>query len=114
MKEVFGAEPVNSELLHAKNKLSSSFFKRGIFIGLFSGIAYGFYSAFLTLGMSTGIWADWYGPNTVLPALAITYMLAALGSAVNDTLSAIWAIIIAALKGSLVTFSEQLKLNQVE
>lgn len=110
MKDVFTAGTATSaDLLNAKNKLSSSFFKRGILIGLLSGIAYGFYSAFLTLGMSTGIWADWYGPNTVLPALAITYMLAALGSAVNDTLSAIWAIIIAVVKGKFGDFLRTVK-----
>lgn len=110
MKEGFSAGTVsNVQLLAAKDKLSSSFFKRGIIIGLLSGICYGFYSSFLTLGMSTGIWSQWYGPNTVLPALAVTYMLAALGSAVNDTISAVWAVIIAATKGKLGDFFRTVK-----
>ncbi|MCX7884506.1 MAG: hypothetical protein N2448_05695, partial [Caloramator sp.] len=48
----------------AKKKLSAQFFREGIIIALFSGLMYGFYSAFLTLGMKNGVWADWYGPNT--------------------------------------------------
>lgn len=104
MKEVFGAESVNSELVNAKNKLSSSFFKRGIIIGLISGLFYGLYSAFITLGMSTGIWSEWYGAKSVLPAFAVVYLLGALGAAINDTISAVWAIIIAAIKGKLGDF----------
>ncbi len=109
MKEVLGAATVDSELLNAKNNLASSFFKRGIIIGLISGLFYGLYSAFITLGMSTGIWAEWYGPNTVLSAFAITYLLGALGAAINDTLSAVWAVIIAAIKGKLGDFFRTVK-----
>ena len=70
----------------AKKKLSSQFLKKGITIALFSGLMYGFYSAFLTLGMTKGVWSDWYGVNAAgLSAFAITYLLGALGSAVNDT-----------------------------
>ena len=104
MNGILNAGAVNSELLQAKNKLSSSFFKRGIIIGLISGLFYGLYSAFITLGMSTGVWAEWYGANSVLPAFAIAYLLGALGAAINDTISAVWAIIIAAMKGKLGDF----------
>lgn len=109
MREIFGAGTANTELLDAKNKLSSNFFKRGIIIGLLSGLCYGFYSAFLTLGMSSGIWTEWYGVDSILPAFAITYFLGALGSAINDTFSAIWAIIIAAIKGKLGDFVRTIK-----
>jgi drug/metabolite transporter (DMT)-like permease len=95
----------NLEANIAKQKLSSNFLKKGIFIALFSGLMYGFYSAFLTLGMTKGIWGDWYGTNTAgLSALVITFLLGALGSAVNDICSAIWAIIYAAVKGKLGDF----------
>lgn len=104
-----GAGTVSLDLLQAKNKLSSTFFTKGVIIALLSGLCYGFYSSFLTLGMSTGIWADWYGANTVLPAFAVTYMLGALGSAVNDTLSAIWAVIIAITKGKFGDFVRTVK-----
>nr|WP_315019894.1 hypothetical protein [uncultured Aminipila sp.] len=109
MKDVLMAGTADAKLLEAKNKLSSSFFKRGIIIGVISGLFYGLYTAFLTLGMSTGIWAEWYGANSVLPAIAITYLLGALGAAINDTISAVWAVLIAAYKGKLGDFFRSVK-----
>lgn len=99
-----GAGAISLDLLQAKNKLAAGFFSKGIVIGIISGLFYGLYTAFLTLGMSTGVWAEWYGVNSVLPAFAITYMLGALGAAINDTLSAVWAIIIAIIKGKFGDF----------
>lgn len=99
-----GAVAVSLDLLQSKNKLASNFFTKGIIVGLISGLSYGLYTAFLTLGMSTGVWSEWYGANSVLPALAITYLLGALGAAINDTISAVWAILIAAMKGKLGDF----------
>ncbi|WP_346884260.1 hypothetical protein [Clostridium sp. UBA4395] len=108
MKE--GSKTVSLEAITAKNKLSSDFLKKGISIALFSGLMYGFYSAFLTLGMTKGVWGDWYGANTAgLSAVAITYVLGALGSAVNDTCSAVWAVIYATVKGKLGDFFRCLK-----
>ncbi|HAR84434.1 MAG TPA: hypothetical protein DCR69_01755 [Clostridium sp.] len=108
MKEV--SKTVSLEAITAKNKLSSDFLKKGISIALFSGLMYGFYSAFLTLGMTKGVWGDWYGANTAgLSAVVITYVLGALGSAVNDTCSAVWAVIYATLKGKLGDFFRCLK-----
>lgn len=101
---------VSAEAIAAKKKLSSDFLRKGITIALFSAVMYGFYSAFLTLGMTKGVWGDWYGPNTAgLSALVITYVLGALGSAVNDTCSAIWAMLYAAVKGKLGDFFRCLK-----
>lgn len=95
----------NEAAVAAKKKLSAEFFRKGITIALFSGLMYGFYSAFLTLGMTKGAWSDWYGTNTVgLSAFAVTYLLAALGSAVNDTCSAVWAIVYAGVKGKFGDF----------
>ncbi|SCI74433.1 Uncharacterised protein [uncultured Clostridium sp.] len=100
----------NAAALEAKKKLSANFLRKGITIALFSGVMYGFYSAFLTMGMSKGIWEDWYGKNTAgLTVLAITYLLGALGSAVNDTCSAVWAILYAAIRGKLGDFFRCLK-----
>ncbi|EHJ02085.1 protein of unknown function DUF6 transmembrane [Clostridium sp. DL-VIII] len=96
---------INASAIAAKKKLSSQFFKKGITIALFSGLMYGFYSAFLTLGMTKGVWSDWYGSNSIgLSAFAITYLLAALGSAVNDTCSAVWAMLYAGVKGKFGDF----------
>jgi len=100
----------NATALEAKKKLSSKFFKKGIFVAILSGMCYGLYSTFITLGMSNGVWADWYGPNTaMLSAFVITFMIGALGSAINDTVSAIWCIGIAAAKGKLGDFFRTLK-----
>ncbi len=101
---------VNPTAAIAKKKLAASFFKKGIFVAILSGMCYGLYSAFLTLGMSNGVWADWYGINeAMLSAFVVTYMLGALGSAINDTISAIWCLGIAAVKGKVGDFFRTLK-----
>lgn len=102
MKEVTNALDKASV---AKQALSSKFFRKGITVAILSGMCYGLYSTFITLGMSKGIWADWYGVNTAaLSAFVITYMVGTLGSAINDTVSAIWCMGIAAFKGKLKDF----------
>lgn len=89
----------------AKKKLASKFFAKGITIGLLSGLTYGMFAAFLTLGMSMGVWADWYGPNTAgLSTFAVIFILGALGSAVNDLCSAVWALINVGIKGKMGDF----------
>ena len=94
-----------ASLLAAKKKLSDSFFRKGITVAILSGMCYGMYSAFITKGMDEGVWVDWYGANNAgLSAFTITYVLAALGSAINDSCSAIWAGGIAAFKGKLGDF----------
>ncbi|AWI07146.1 membrane protein [Clostridium drakei] len=104
------SKAMSSETIVEKNNLKSNFLKKGISIALFSGLMYGFYSAFLTMGMKKGIWADWYGGNKAgLSAIVITYVLAALGSAVNDTCSALWAVGYATLKGKIGDFFRCLK-----
>ncbi|MEG6617629.1 hypothetical protein V6C27_14630 [Peptococcaceae bacterium 1198_IL3148] len=102
--------PPSAAAVAAKKKLSSNFFKKGVTVGILSGMCYGLYSAFLTLGMANGVWADWYGPNTAaLSAFVITYMLGSLGSALNDTISALWCMGIAAFKGKLGDYFRTLK-----
>ncbi|MCG8565388.1 MAG: hypothetical protein MI747_09945 [Desulfobacterales bacterium] len=91
-------------------KLASDFRRKGIMIALLSGLLYGFYTAFMTLGMSKGVWVDWYGVNKAgLSAFAITYLLSALGAATNDSLSAIWAFGTAAVRGRAGDFFRCLK-----
>ena len=88
-----------------KKEMKDNFLKKGIRIGLLSGALYGVYTALLTLGMSTDIWGDWYGENTSgLTIFTITYLLAALGNALNDTCSAIWALFNAAKDGKFQDF----------
>ena len=108
MNDVSGS--ANANAVAAKKKLSSKFFKKGITVAILSGMCYGLYSAFITLGMSNGVWGDWYGVNTAaLSAFVVTFMLGALGSALNDTISALWCIGIAATKGKLGDFARTLK-----
>ena len=106
--EVSGSN--NPAAIAAKMKLASDFRRKGIMIALLSGLLYGFYTAFMTLGMSKGVWVDWYGVNKAgLSAFAITYLLSALGAATNDSLSAIWAFGTAAVRGRAGDFFRCLK-----
>lgn len=99
-----------SDLLNAKRKLSSDFFKKGVFIAVLSGMCYGLYSAFLMKATGSGVWSQWYDPaQKALSAFVVTYVLGALGSAINDTCSAVWCWIIAAGKGKLKDFFRCLK-----
>lgn len=108
MNEVSRASDLSA--LAAKNHLSKQFFKKGIIIAILSGVTYGLYSAFMTLGMSKGIWGDWYGVNNAaLTAFTITYILGALGSAVNDTCSAGWALLNVGVKRKFGDFVRTLK-----
>ena len=65
---------MNSNAIAAKRKVDSAFMKKGVFIAIMSGVTYGLYTGFLTLGMARGVWAaDWYGANTSgLSVFAIT------------------------------------------
>ena len=93
------------EIDEIKAELKNGFLKKGIKIALFSGVTYGTYTACLTLGMTKGVWSDWYGENTAgLSAFVIVYLLAALGNAINDTSSAIWSIANAIYQGKFQDF----------
>jgi len=108
MFEASGSQ--NLAAIEAKNKLSADFKKKGILIALLSGLCYGFYTAFMTLGMSKGVWIDWYGANKAgLSAFAITYLLGAIGAALTDSCSAGWAVLISIVRGKLGDFFRCLK-----
>lgn len=99
-----------SNAVAEKHKISVSFFKKGITVAILSGIFYGLYTVFMTKGMSEGVWTDWYGPNEAgLSAFAITFVLGALGSAVNDTVSGVWTLINVSIKGKLGDFFRTVK-----
>lgn len=96
--------------LQAKKQLDARFFKKGLTVAILSGMCYGLYSAFLTLAMARGVWAEWLNPSvSVLSAFVATYMLGAMGSAINDTVSALWCLLTAAAKGKLGDFFRTLK-----
>ncbi len=104
------AAPKNA--LAAKQAQEKSFRKKGIFIALMSGFLYGGYTAFMTQGMATGVWVDFYGGTGVaagLSAFGLVYTLSAVGAAVNDICSAVWTLIYAAIIGRLGDFGRSLK-----
>lgn len=99
------ATVANASAIAAKNKLSSDFLRKGISIALFSAVMYGFYSAFLTLGMTKGVWGEWYGGKVPgMTPFIMTFVVAAVASAVNDTCSAVWAMFFAGAKGKFGDF----------
>lgn len=91
--------------LEARAQMAKSFRVKGIFIALMSGFLYGGYTAFMTQGMASGVWAEWYGVSSGLTAFAVTYILSAVGAAVNDICSAVWSLIYAAIIGRLGDFA---------
>ena len=72
----------NTAALEARKQMALAFRKKGIFIALLSGFLYGGYTAFLTQGMASGVWAGWYGAKSGLTAFAVVYILSAVGAAV--------------------------------
>lgn len=107
MAQVSGAGSLAA--VAAKRRLMADFKRKGILIALGSGLLYGFYTAFMTLGMSVGIWEHWYGENSGLSVFAVFYLLAALGAATTDTCSAAWALSIAAVRGRLADFARTIR-----
>ncbi|MCI7248368.1 MAG: hypothetical protein MR492_02130 [Clostridiales bacterium] len=102
-----GEMHVASAALEAKKAQEKSYRKKGIFIALMSGFLYGGYTAFMTQGMATGVWVDYYGATGVaagLSAFALVYTLSAVGAAVNDLCSAVWTLIYAGIIGRLGDF----------
>ena len=98
--------------LAAKQAQEKSFRKKGIFIALMSGFLYGGYTAFMTQGMATGVWVDFYGGTGVAAGISefgLVYTLSAVGAAVNDICSAVWTLIYAAIIGRLGDFGRSLK-----
>jgi len=92
-----------------KARLSRKFFTKGIGFGIMSGMAYGLFSAFVTMAMSVGVWAGWYSADSALSAFVTVYLLGVLGTGINDLVSAIWAIGIAGFKGKLMDFFRTIK-----
>ncbi len=95
-----------SNALAAKQAQEKSYRKKGIFIALMSGFLYGGYTAFLTQGMSTGVWAEWYGG--AITGFTLIYVVAAAGAAVNDICSAIYTLIQTVIIGRLGDFFRSL------
>ncbi|MCC6102825.1 MAG: hypothetical protein LIV22_03210 [Olegusella sp.] len=91
-----------------KRELDQSFFKKGIFLGLFSGITYGLYSAFITAAQNVGVWSNWWSSFESTSFIAI-FIFPTIASALNDLCSAIWALVVTAKQGKLGDFTLTLK-----
>lgn len=90
--------------LEAKKAMEKSYRTKGLIIALMSGFLYGGYTAFMTQGMATGVWSEWYGVSSGLSAFAVVYTLSAVGAAVNDICSGIWSVIYSAIIGRFGDF----------
>ncbi len=97
----FGTNTMESSAQAAKMKLATSFRRRGMAIATMSGVAYGVYTAFMTLAMTMGVWGVWYGGDSTLSDFSKLFLLGALGAATTDACSAVWAMLIAIGKGKL-------------
>ena len=79
---------------------------KGVAFAVASGICYGLYTAFLTLGETQGVWGAWFAGeawngNAPLSAFAITFTLAALAAGLNDLFSGLWSLVMCAKNGQL-------------
>ncbi len=103
------ADSQSLSIITAKRKLDLSFKKKGIVIALLSAVFYGLYTAFMTYGMSQGIWGTWYGESSGLSPFAVMFLLSAIGAAITDTCSACWAMGMATLRGRFGDFLRCIK-----
>ena len=102
----------NNKAKEYKIRMEKEFLKKGIIISLFSGVFYGLYSAFLTLGMSKGVWAHLYEINT-LDFFKTTIILSILGAGINDLMSVIWGFIKCFKSGKIEDFVLTMKSKPV-
>ncbi|MDR1358249.1 MAG: hypothetical protein LBJ48_02680 [Coriobacteriales bacterium] len=92
-----------------------SFFIKGVSIAVLSGMLYGIYSSCLLAATGSGEWALWYGDwylagseatigGVVLSFAMACLILGALGSGINDVISAVWMVAKAGVKGKFRDF----------
>ena len=93
----------------AKAAATRSFKVRGVTTAIGSGFFYGQYTGFMTLAMGLGIWKFWYGADSGLSSFAVLFFLSALGSALTDSFSGLWAFGICSARGKLGDFYRCLK-----
>lgn len=89
-------------------RTKSSYFKRGVAIALFSGLLYGFYSAFIVAGEGVGNWVAFWEMGFAQTIVGFC-VLCAVGAGINDLLGGIWCIVIAAVRGKFGDFVATLK-----
>lgn len=94
------------QALAVKRAMERRFFRKGVTIASLSGVSYGLFTAFLNLGMSSGVWATWAAG--ALSVFALTYIVSALGSALMYSFSAVWSLGLSALQGKVGDFFRSL------
>lgn len=124
----------STELAVAKQKRESKFFRKGVTLGLVSGVLYGIYGACLLAATSSGEWAAWYGLIEGLPgygwyadgssaiitntvgayAVPMTFVLAvlilgALGSGLNDFMSALSMLVRTGVRGKIADVGRSIR-----
>ncbi len=98
----------NGELKRVYRKQKGSFLRKGLIFAFASGMSYGLFSAFMTVGEASGIWNEFWA--LPLASTIIGYLLlCAVGSSLNDLISGIWCMIIATMKGKMRDFLPALK-----
>jgi drug/metabolite transporter (DMT)-like permease len=92
---------VTAEGLEDISRQGRRFLFKGIGIAIWSGVLYGLYTAFVSQAGQTGPWFVWISPDSVLGPFIQIYVLGMLACALNDSLSALWAVGWLAVKGKL-------------
>ena len=86
---------IEDNVLKIKNKFffkkTSNILYKGIMISILAGMCYGIYSAFISIAMNKGIWSEWKVSGVEISKFAAIYITGVLGTALNDTVSAVWA-----------------------
>lgn len=91
-----------------KRALDQRFFKKGVALGLFSGMTYGLYSAFITVAQNQPSWPA-MAPGVVATGFLAMFILPTIASAVNDSASALWALAVTARQGKLSDFAKTVR-----
>jgi drug/metabolite transporter (DMT)-like permease len=107
---------MNEQAQLLKAQQVGRFFRKGVIIAVASGILYGIYSACLLAATGSGEWVVWYEgyADGTFINLSVTFLmgcliLGALGSGINDLISAIWMLGKAGIKGKFADFLRCLK-----
>ncbi len=96
--------------LEEREKRQALFKKKGIVFGVASGMVYGLYAAFLSLGLSQGVWSDWsQGIGVTFSDFIKIYALACLASSLSEVFSAIYVLLKTVTKGLFFDFVRSLK-----
>ena len=111
MENVQKAPAANVEAV--KKARDKAFWKKGLFIAIFSGFLYGGYTSFMTEGMMHGVWNDIYadvpaGVAAGVSAFFIVYTVSAIGAACVDLGSAVWSLFYGGCIGQLGDFKRTL------